>query len=98
MSVDQRTRLMKEVRPLPFEEILDAVVPEALETHGDVAARGASYRGLPPLGFDVEGATVTLCSGGGRLSVASGLEHAGVVARPRRGTVTSAVLRGSCRT
>ena len=74
MSVDQRTRLMKDVRPLALEEILDALLPEALQEHGDLASRGAAYRGIPALGFEVDGVEVTLCLVGGRLSVAPGPE------------------------
>jgi len=81
MSVDHRTRLMKEIRPLAVDEVLDVVLPEALARHGDLASRGAAYRGVPALGFEVDGVTVTLCLDSGRLSVASGLERAGVVAR-----------------
>jgi len=81
MSVDQRTRLMKEIRPLALEEILDALLPAALLEHGDLASRGAAYRGVPPLGFEVEGVELTLCLVGERLSVAPGVERAGLVVR-----------------
>lgn len=81
MSIDQRTRLMKDVRPLSVEEVLDVVVPDALEAHGDLAARGVTYRALPALGFDVDGTQITLRAEAGRFVVESGLAHAGVVAR-----------------
>ena len=81
MSVDHRTRLMKEVRPLAVDEVFDAVLPEALARHGDLASRGAAYRGVPALGFEADGVKVTLLLESGRLSVVSGLERAGVVAR-----------------
>ena len=80
MSVDCRTRLFKSVRPLNLEEILDEVLPEALATHGDLAARGATYRELAPLGFRVGARSFTLRPHQGRLVVESGLEHAGVIA------------------
>lgn len=80
MSVDCRTRLMKSVRALRAEEILDEVLPEAIASHGDLAARGAAYRELAPLGFSVGERRFTLLPQSGRLVVEHGLEHAGVVA------------------
>ena len=47
MSIDQRTRMMKDVRPLRVEEILDEVIPAATEVHGDLAVRGIQFRELP---------------------------------------------------
>ena len=81
MSVDQRTRRMKDVRPLAFEEVLDAVLPAAIASHGDLAARGVLHREMAPLGFAVGDRGITLRAEPGRLCVESGLEHAGVVAR-----------------
>jgi hypothetical protein len=81
MQLDQRTRRMKDLRDLSAEEILDTVLPEALARHGDLAARGASYRELPALGIDVASQPFTLLLDGARLQVRPGLEGAGVVAR-----------------
>ena len=80
MSVDCRTRRMNSVRPLGVEEVLDGVLPEAIATHGDLAARGLTYRALPPLGLVVGDRAFTLSSDAGRLALTSGVEHAGVVA------------------
>jgi len=80
MSVDCRTRLLKDVRSFSFEEVLDQVFPEALAAHGDLAARGATYRALAPLGFVTDGTSVTLRPVAGRLVVEPGLERAGVIA------------------
>lgn len=80
MSVDCRTRLFKSVRPLGLEEILDEVLPGALAAHGDLAARGATYRELAPLGFRVGARCFALRPRRGRLVVEPGLEHAGVIA------------------
>ena len=79
-SVDHRTRLHKDVRDLGWEEILDSVLPEALERHGELAARGAMFRELPALGFKVGEGEVTLRPVGGALVAESGLDDAGVVA------------------
>lgn len=81
MSVDQRTRRMKDIRRLPVDEVLDAVLPEALAAHADLAARGATYRGLLPLGLGVDAVELTLRADAGRLAVEPGFAHAGVVAR-----------------
>ena len=81
MSVDQRTRLMKDVRALSYDEIVDDVLADALETHGALAARGAVYRETPGLGLSVDGRALTLRVDAGRLVVESGLAHADVVAR-----------------
>jgi hypothetical protein len=81
MSIDRRTRFMKDVRPHSVEEVLDAVLPAALEAHGELAARGATYRGTPALGLDVDGTQFTLRVDAGHMVVDSGLEHAQVVAR-----------------
>jgi len=81
MSIDCRTRLVKDVRSLSVEEVLDVVLPGALEAHGDLAGRGAIYRETPALGLDVAGTQVSLRTAADRLIVEAGLEHAGVVAR-----------------
>jgi hypothetical protein len=81
MSIDRRTRLMKDVRPHSLEEVLDVVFPAALAAHGDLAARGVAYRETPALGLDVDGTQITLREDAVRLVVDSGLEQADVVAR-----------------
>ena len=81
MSIDRRTRFLKDIRPHSVEEVLDAVLPAAFEAHGELAARGATYRGSPALGFDVDGTQFTLRVVAGRLVADVGLEHAQVVAR-----------------
>ena len=81
MSIDRRTRKLKDVRAHSVEEVLDVVLPEALATHGDVAARGALYRETPPLGLDVEGRQWTLRVDAGALVVETGLARAEVVAK-----------------
>ena len=37
MSIDQRTRKLKDVAPLTVEQVVDEVLPEALRNHGDLA-------------------------------------------------------------
>ena len=79
MSVDERTRLFKDVRSRSVEEVLDVIVPAALEAHGDLAARGARYREAPALGFEVGDTRFALRVQGRRLAVETGLDKAAVV-------------------
>ena len=73
--------MLKDVRPLKLEEVLDGVFPDACEAHGDLAARGITYRNLPALGLNVDGTEITLRVREGRLVIEPGLSNAGVVAR-----------------
>jgi Phytanoyl-CoA dioxygenase (PhyH) len=81
MSIDVRTRLHKDVRLLTRDDMLDALLPDALTVHGDLAGRGCTYLQLPPLGFDVDGRAVTLTTAEtGRLRLVTGTDSASVVA------------------
>lgn len=80
MSLDVRTRLAKDVRPVSRDEGLDSLLPQAIGVHGDLAARGVAYLELPPLGIDVDGRAVTLEATPGTLALRSGVDRAGVVA------------------
>ncbi len=80
MTVDHRTRREADVRDISVEEVLDSVLPEAIGAHGDLAGRGARYKGVAPLGFDAEGTTFSLGYDDDRLVLTAGVEDAGVVA------------------
>lgn len=80
MSLDVRTRRARDVRPVGRDELLDSLLPEAVGAHGDLAARGAEYLELPPLGLDVDGRAVTLEASAGTMAVRAGVDRAGVVA------------------
>jgi hypothetical protein len=80
MSIDTRTRLHKDVRALERDEVFDAVLPDAIAVHGDLAGRGVAYKELPPVGLDVDGRGVTLHRSGDSLAIQEGLDDAGVVA------------------
>ena len=45
MSIDVRTRLAKDVRALERDELLDAVLVDAMRVHGDLAGRGSCLPG-----------------------------------------------------
>jgi hypothetical protein len=80
MTIDVRTRLTKDLRLLERDEVLDALLPQAIDVHGDLAARGIAYQKLPPLGLDVDERAVTLTAEAGTVVLRAGTERAGVVA------------------
>ncbi len=80
MTIDRRTRMDREVRALARDEVFDDVITEALATHGALAARGVTYKGLPGLGLDVEGRGLTLTVRDRDLVAEPGVDHAGIVA------------------
>lgn len=80
MSIDVRTRLAKDVQTLERDYMLDVLLPDALEAHGDIAGRGVIYQGLPALGLEVDGRAVTLGADSSPLTISSGVASAGVVA------------------
>ena len=80
MSIDHRTRLQRDVRDLERDEVFDEVIPTAIATHGDLAARGVTYKNAPALGLMVDGRAVTLGVQGSTLAISAGLDGAGVVA------------------
>jgi hypothetical protein len=79
MSIDCRTRLHRDRHRLQREEVFEQLLPEAIERHGELAARGLLYKDLPPLGLRVDGRTLTLAEQGGRLAIGEGaLEHGAI--------------------
>lgn len=80
MTVDARTRLSNDVRPLERDEMLDQLLPDAARVHGDLAARGLAYLELPALGLEVDGRALTLEAAAGTVVLRPGLDGAGVVA------------------
>jgi hypothetical protein len=80
MTVDVRTRRAGDVRAIARDELLDALLPDAVSVHGELAARGLAYQELPALGLEVDGRAVTLGGASGRLTLDHGVESAGVVA------------------
>ncbi|MEQ8841809.1 MAG: phytanoyl-CoA dioxygenase family protein [Acidimicrobiales bacterium] len=80
MSIDHRTRLYKDERPLARDEVFDEIIVTALHTHGDLAGRGATYKQAPSLGFHVDGRGITLSVRDGVLIASEGTDGAAVVA------------------
>ncbi len=80
MSIDQRTRLLKDERELGRDEVFDEVIATALRTHGDLAGRGAAYKNALPLGLSVDGRGLTLQVRDGVMVATPGVDDAGVVA------------------
>jgi len=80
MTIDVRTRRQEDVRPLGRDEILDALLPDAVRVHGDLGARGIAYLDLPALALEVDGRRVSLEARGGTVVLSDGADHAGVTA------------------
>src|SRR3974377_1734708 len=80
MTLDVRTRRSEDIRALGRDEIFDAVLPDAIRVHGDLAARGLTYQELPPLGLDVDGSGVTLDGAPRPLVLRPGAGSGGVAA------------------
>ncbi len=79
MSIDCRTRRVQDVRVLERDELLDALLPDALAVHGDLAGRGAAYLELPALGLEVDDRRMTLAASGGSLVMRPGIDSADIV-------------------
>lgn len=80
MSVDVRTRLARDIQSFGPDQILDAILPDAVLAHGDLAARGIAHQELPSLGLVVDGREVTVAAGSSVAELRPGVESAGVVA------------------
>ncbi len=80
MSIDRRTRLRRDVRNIPRDEIFDSILPDALEQNAEPAGRGVRYKKLPALGLSVDGRAITLAEHEGRLRLEQGESGAGAVA------------------
>ena len=91
MSIDCRTRRVKDIRPLQSEELFDALLSDAIAVNGDLAGRGVSYLDVPPLGLQVDDVLVTLEESDGSLVMRSGTDSAGVVAVLSEGALSNYV-------
>lgn len=80
MSIDCRSRRHVERRPLSRDEVFDELLPEAIERHGVLAARGLLYKGLPSLSLRVDGRAITLQAESGGLRIQEGESSDGAVA------------------
>src|SRR6476469_6288768 len=81
MSIDARTRRQRDIRPLELDEMLDGVLTQGIEEHGDLARRGLEYQELPALGLVVDGRSLTLgVEHDAALRMRTGTDAAGVVA------------------
>ena len=80
MPVDVRSRMTKDVRAIGRDEIFDHLLPDAIASHGELAARGVWYRQLPSLGLDVDGRLATLGCASDTLALSPGTDAAGVTA------------------
>jgi hypothetical protein len=91
MTLDRRTRLYKDIRALPRDEVLDALLPDCIENHGELAGRGLVRRDLPPLALEDSGRAVTLLARDGKMVLEEGDAHADVVASLKPGALSELV-------
>ncbi len=81
MSIDFRTRKMRDARVLPLDEVFDGILPDAVGRNGELAAKGIAYKSLPALALVCEGRAMTLREQDGKLLYETGETHAGAVAQ-----------------
>lgn len=79
MSIDQRTRLHKDVRSLSIAEMTDDVLPTSIGRNGALAARGIQHRQSPSVGLQVDDVDLTISATGQSMSLHSGVENADMV-------------------
>ena len=68
------------MRAIERDEVFDSLIPTAIGVHGDLAARGITYKGLPPLGLLSDGRGITLRAHDGEVSLHPGVDESGVAA------------------
>jgi len=91
MTIDRRTRLYKDIRDIPRDEIFDALLPDCIEIRGELAGQGLAYRELPSLALEDAGRAVTLLARDGKMVLEEGDAHADVVASLRPGALSELV-------
>jgi hypothetical protein len=91
MSIDRRTRLHRDRRDLPRDEIFDSILPEAIERNGELAARGVRYKALPSMALSVGDRTITLREQEGKLVLGEGEIQAGTVAALKQDAISDLV-------
>ena len=91
MTIDRRTRLYKDIRAIPRDEVLDALLPDCIENHGELAGRGLADRDLPSLALEDAGRSVTLLARDGKMVLEEGDTHADVVASLEPGALSDLV-------
>lgn len=91
LSIDCRTRRYRDQKKLSRDEVFDSIVPDALSANGELAARGLCYKGLPALGFSVEGRTLTLSERDGKLRLEEAASSDGVAVTLDSGALSNLV-------
>jgi hypothetical protein len=80
MSIDCRTRRHRDRRVMSRDEVFDTLIPEAIERHAAIAARGLLYKGLPGLSLRVDDRTLSLREENGALTIEEGALDDGAIA------------------
>ena len=69
MSIDKRTRLYRETRDIPVDEVFDLLLPEALKRNAQLACRGLNYKALSPISIHCGTRAITLAAHGDALEL-----------------------------
>ncbi|MGK0486093.1 MAG: hypothetical protein ACJAYI_001602, partial [Myxococcota bacterium] len=69
MSIDNRTRLYRETRDIPVDEVFDLLLPEALKRNAQLACRGLNYKALSPISIHCGTRAITLAAHGDALEL-----------------------------
>ncbi|MBW2295204.1 MAG: phytanoyl-CoA dioxygenase family protein [Deltaproteobacteria bacterium] len=91
MSIDCRTRLHRNSREIPRDEVFDAILPEAIARNGELAAQGLLFKELPPLVFAVGGRSVSLRERNGALAMEPGEATGATVAALDEGGLSNLI-------
>jgi hypothetical protein len=72
MSIDRRTRLHKDFREIPRDEIFESMLPDCIERNGELAGRGLAYKELPAISLVESGRSITLRERNGKMVLEEG--------------------------
>jgi hypothetical protein len=91
MTIDRRTRLYKEIREIPRDEVFDELLPDCIARHAELAGRGLVYRDLPSLALEDAGRSITLLVRDGKMILEQGDANAEVLASMHPGALSELV-------
>ena len=91
MTIDRRTRLYKDIREIPRDEVFDELLPDCIARHAELAGRGLVYRDLPSLALEDAGRSITLLVRDGKMILEQGDANAEVLASMHPGALSELV-------
>ena len=91
MSIDQRTRLYKDIRAIERDEIFDGLLPSSLAQNAGLAGRGLRHKKLPSIALEDAGRTVTLAERNGDMVLIEGASPDASIASLQPGALSELV-------